>query len=722
MPSEFPKAGPSPSAGPSGPTFGSTPAASPIDFKSVLHVLLEKAWLVALCLLLGVLITAWQIKKAPRLYAATATFQVDSDENRVVKVEKVQQEDTRGPEMLKTIEQTLKARPVMERVLLTNNLAEDPEFASPLHVPSKDAMVGQLVGMTDVRLRRGTRLIDVTVVHTSPRIVEKVANSVVKQFIRTNVDRYLETASIAHQFLLDEADRLKRKLQDSEHALFAYKESTKSVSLEDKQDIVTAKLRELSSRTIQAHGERLRYEVQLKQVRELGDNVPALSVLPIVQNDAAVAGLRGAVTKMESDFASIRERYREKHPRYVQADNQLTDLRLTLTNAILKVPQTLAASYQTAKAAEQALDVELADQQSESLILNKQSIGYGVLAREVQSDRSLYEAVLNRLKETDLTRDLENTKIRIVQGAMVPGSPFSPDKKQMWIRGILVGLALGFLLAFAWNSLDSSLKTVDQTEDYLKLPVLSSIPAVRNKLSRDRRPIVVSDDAKSFGAEAFRTLRTSLRMLGRETDHRVFLFTSALPKEGKTFTSINYAMALSHQGLNTVLIDGDLRRPAIEKALRGERSKHLGVSDYLVGHKSLDEIVQKTDHPNLSILSTGTPAPNPAELLNGGEWDKLIEETLQRYDRVVIDSAPIHAVSDTLLMLKRVQTICLLVRAHSTPRRAVLRAIQLLQSAGGSVGGVVLNRVKTGNRFGYYSSHYQYADSRKYSEKGVYGA
>jgi len=202
--------------------------------------------------------------------------------------------------------------------------------------------------------------------------------------------------------------------------LQAYREVTKSVSLDDKQDIVTSKLKELSGRVTQARSDRIRIEVELAQLRQLGENASALFVLPLVASDPTVVGIHTSVTKMENDFATLRQRYREKHPKYVQAATQLTDLRQSLTNAILKVPQSLAAAYESAKAAEQALDLALKDQETVALDLNKRAIQYNVLAREVQSDRILYDSVLNRLKETDLTKELESNKIRVVQPAIVP--------------------------------------------------------------------------------------------------------------------------------------------------------------------------------------------------------------------------------------------------------------------------------------------------------------
>jgi capsular exopolysaccharide synthesis family protein len=237
----------------------------------------------------------------------------------------------------------------------------------------------------------------------------------------------------------------------------------------------------------------------------------------------------------------------------------------------------------------------------------------------------------------------------------------------MWIRGLLAGLVIGVLLALALNALDSSLKTVDQAEEYLKLPVLGALPLVKSR-KPGKTEIIMSEHAKSRGAEAFRTLRTSLSMLGRAEDRRTFLFTSAVPQEGKTFTSVNYAVSLAQQGLRTLLIDGDLRRPAVEKALKGQRTQHVGVTDFLTAQKNLKDVVQSTEHENLFLISAGTTSPNPAELLGRGSFNRLIDEALNHFDRIVVDSAPVHAVSDSLLMLERIQTLCMLVRAGSTPR------------------------------------------------------
>jgi capsular exopolysaccharide synthesis family protein len=238
----------------------------------------------------------------------------------------------------------------------------------------------------------------------------------------------------------------------------------------------------------------------------------------------------------------------------------------------------------------------------------------------------------------------------------------------------------------------------------------------------EKSPLVIAEDAKSSGAESFRSLRTSLSMLGREEQRRVFLLTSALPQEGKTFCSLNYAASLAQSGLRTVVIDCDLRRPSVEKILTGKRSGKPGVTDFLTGKTGLPDLIQPTEIEKLSFISAGTVAPNPAELLTRNSIDALVDDALQQFERVVIDSAPIHAVSDTLLILNRVQTVCLVGRACKTPRKSILRALQILQKAHAPMAGVILNRLprRRGLEY-YYDSYYDYSYRGKYSEKGVYG-
>jgi succinoglycan biosynthesis transport protein ExoP len=690
-----------------------------LDFRTLWHLLMEKFWMVLLTFVVVLLLTAAHLHRAPRIFAATATIQVEQQEQKVVKFEKVQQEDLRYLDVLKTIEQTLVSRPLLERVVQANNLGQVFAGADGSQAP-KDQLISMLARMVDVRLRRGTRLIDITVASTNPQLCEKLANSIVREYMRYNFELQSQSSQVANEFLLEEANRLKLKLQESEQKLQAYKESTKSVSLEKDQDIVTARLKEISVKVNEAKANRTRLGVENAQVRNLGTNIAALLILPVVASDPTIANINMTLSKLENDFANLRQRYKERHPKYIQAQSQLNDWRQTLTNAVLKISQTVAAAYANAESAEQELEKALHEQETVSLGLNKQSIQYNVLAREVESDKALYESVLTRLKETSLTKDLQSDKVRIFQSAYLPTAPISPNVRKTVLLAVVGGLAGGILLVLLLNAVDNSLKTVDQTEAYLGVPVLAVVPQVP-QMKSGKPVLVVAANSLSAAAEAFRSLRTSVSMLGKESSRKITLFTSALPEEGKTFCSVNFGTALAQQGFKTVVIDADLRRPNVEKSVFGSRTENKGVTDFLTGKATLDEALQPTSVEGLFVIGAGTRSPNPAELLAEGGFDDLLDQAALRFDRVVVDTAPIHAVSDALTILNRIQTVCLVLRAWKTPKRAIPRALALLKNAGAPVAGVVLNRMPRRKGLASYDPYYEYSYQDKYSKTGVYG-
>jgi len=263
---------------------------------------------------------------------------------------------------------------------------------------------------------------------------------------------------------------------------------------------------------------------------------------------------------------------------------------------------------------------------------------------------------------------------------------------------------------------------VDQTEEYLDLPVVSAIPRLRNAAANK----LIMADAQCSEAESFRTLRTALSLLGgaKKQELKTVLFTSALPEEGKTFCSLNYALSLAQQGLRTLIIDCDLRRPTVEQTLTRSNQRACGVTDYLTRRKSFDAIHRATEFEDLTLIPGGSEGPKRAELLARIGIDNLVEEALQHFDRVVVDSAPIHAGSDTLLILNQVQAVVMVVRAGKTPKNAVLRAAQLLRQAEAPLSGVVLNllaRSRGGYGYSYYS-YYDYAYRGKYASKAAKAA
>ena len=360
------------------------------------------------------------------------------------------------------------------------------------------------------------------------------------------------------------------------------------------------------------------------------------------------------------------------------------------------------SAFEASKNTEQKFEQALREQEQAALTLAKLSIPFNVLVREVESDRALYESVLKRMKETDVTRGLEQNNVRIIESAGLPNAPIRPDKVRIMLLALAGGLAAGLGLSFGLNAMDSSFKTVDKAEGILGLPVLGAVP--RNA---GGTPIVF-DDATSAAAEAFRSLRTSLSLMGKVEQRKVTLFTSAVPAEGKSFCAINHAISLAQQGLRTLLIDADLRRPSVATTLL-EGATTLGLSDLLTGQSAFDQAIQSAKKENLFVMPAGSRAPNPAELLSRSDFGALIAEASKKFDRVVIDTAPVNAVSDTLLLVEHAQSVCLVVRAGSTSRKEALRAAAALASAGHGPVGAILNWVTSRNGVGYY---YHYSAGR----------
>lgn len=694
-------------------------ASSQFDFRTLYYTLRERAWVVVSCLVIAGLGSAAYLIRSPKIYAAKVLLQVEQQEQKVLNIESVHQENLQSLESLKTVTETLSNRALLARIISVNKLDSDPRFVGvdPEHKASEGQLVSRLAGMVDITLRKGTRLIDIRVEHTDPALTELVANSLVKEYIRQNSELNSSASKVANEFLLKEADELKHKLEASENALQAYREQTKSASLEDRQNSVVQKLKDLTAKVTEVKSQRIMHETAFMQARNLGTNAAALLVIPAVGNDPRIQQFRSEISRQESDLATMKQRYRERHPKYLQAQSQLAEWKSGLDRAIVGVGQSLGSAYESSKAAEVALEQAFQEQELAALDLNRQAIRYNVLARDVESDRALYQSVLNRIKETALTQDMDQTKLRIVQPAVVPESPVKPEKLKIILLGIFVGITAGFGLAFLLNALDRSIKTVDQAEEFLGLPVLSAIPKFSG-MPADQRKLIMADPALSHEAESFRTLRTAVSMLGRKEDRRTFLFTSAVPEEGKTFCSLNFAVSLAQQGLRTLIIDCDLRRPTVEKSLVGNARRNFGLTDFLTGQKDFESVVHSTDVENFFFLPSGSHAPNPAELLAATGIDPLIEKALTQFDRVVVDSAPIHAVSDTLLVLRKIQTLCLVTRARRTPKNSVLRAVQILREADAPLAGVILNLLPRVHGAGYYyDSYYEYTYHGDYSEK-----
>ena len=637
--------------------------------------------------------------------------------------------------------------------------------------PMEEALAGALSGMVKANIRRGTRLIDLFVTNKDPVMAQRLAEAVGREYIRNSIERRSTFSQESLRYLIEEEERLKVNLQKSEAAVADYKARTPdalqlgggTVSTGSQAGsgagaggqrggIVEDKLQDLNNKLSTAKAERLRLEGEMEQIKQEGSNVEGLLSVPSIAVSPLVNDRRQKVNQYESEIATLALRYKDKHPKMMSARAALKEAKDSLARAVMTQPEILRNSIEQAKSTEANLQVQIQEQQGAVKALNVAAIGYQELARQAETDRSLYESVLRQIKAIDLTKDVKANAVSIAEGAVLPRLPVAPIPSKAITFGLLGGLAAGLAFVFGSDALDRSLKTVDQAESVLGLPVLAAIPETKGTETKADKKTGKGDatkyrlvDEEPGGpiAESFRNLRAALSLLGPETDRKVFLFTSALPNEGKSFTSVNYALSLAQQGHRVLLVDGDLRRPSIhkvfKKVLEDKYNEAPGLVDYLVGSVQLKDAVRlvatvetesvgaarfregKPIRPGqLYILAGGQRAPNPAELLSDNCFRGLTNEARTMFDRIVIDSAPILAVSDTLLMVPHVQTTCIVLRAAKTPRNAVNRALTLLSATQVRPAGLVLNRLprRRGAGYYYYYASHGYGDGEVYGDRG----
>ena len=689
----------------------STPTAT-VDLQSLFRLLLDKAWLIVSCLVIAVVGAAIYVEKVPRIYEAVTAVQVEQEDAKIAKSEQIVNEDMRSLDVLNTVAQKLCNPALLQQVLEANQMLppEGIVAGNDSKTLTREETIVKFGKNVKATLVRNTRLIDVTVRSTNRFLAAKLANSLIENYLGNDAAAQQTTTGNANEKLQAEALLLKDKLEKSEHALNEYKKNAGAISLEQNQDIITPKLQDLNRRLTESKAKLVESEGAYQDSLKMTTNIDGLLAYTNVMSDPTVVQIIQDVAKHEMDFVLVRERYREKHPKYVLAAASLAGLRGQLIATALKVrtriQESMRIAFEHALTAQHGLESELRDAETNSLQLSDVAVGYDVLERDYLSDKGQYDAVITRLSETKFQAQLTPERIRVIQPALVPDLPASPKIKFVFALAILGGLAGGVAVSFVIDSLNTSFRTVDEAEQHLGLPVLGTVPKLTKGKDQVKK-LVAAEGSQSTGAEVFRTLRTTLSMLGPEKDRRTYLFTSSLPSEGKTFTSLNYAVSLAQQDLRTLLIDIDLRRPSVEQYFTGKRSTLPGVTDYFLGKKKFNEVcIQHQEISKFFWMPSGTNVPNPLELLTKVDFQQMINEGLAQFDRIVIDTAPLLPVSDTMLLASKVQTVVLVVQGCKTPRKVVERSVQLLNKSNAPIGGIVLNLMPNRRFTGYYYSYY----------------
>jgi len=536
---------------------------------------------------------------------------------------------------------------------------------------------------------------------TSPEFAAAFANGLAKAYINENLESNLNAARDATVFLNERIAEQREALESSEQALQSYREQTGAISLEDRQNIVVDRLAYLNTAVAQARTERIAKEAVYNQIREVRDDPAALDTIPAVMASPFIQQLKTQLSELQRQKAQMEERLGARHPDMIKIGTELDTTERRLAAEVQKVVQALRNDYEAALANERSLNASLDQQRDEAQALNRMAIEYGVLERNSATNQVIFEGLLQRSKETDISGELKTTNVRIVDQAQVPQRPASPNKFGNLLIGLFGGTLLGIGLAFFFEYLDNRIKSPDEIKNDLGLSFLGLIPAVK---SATPSPLVTQDVPAHF-SEAFRGIRTNVLFSSADAGPRSVVVTSTTPGEGKTVVSSNLAMSLALAGQRVLLIDADMRRAKLHELF--EMTQEPGLSNVLVGDGKTSEAVRRTAIPDLWVLPAGKHPPNPAELLGSKRFRDFLAALQQHFAWVVLDSPPVMAVTDASVLAHHVTGVVFVVGAEMTARGAAKTALEQLDGAKAKYIGGILNKVHIERDAYYYSRYYR---------------
>ncbi len=586
----------------------------------------------------------------------------------------------------------------LDRKAGSANLTGPPQ----LDTAGEAALIGAVKGPLHVRAIPDTRLIELRYSSPDARFAADVVNTLANTYIEQNFKTKYESTMQAADWLSRQLADLQIRVETSQEKLVKYQREHNILGIDDKQNITTSKLDELNRELTAAEADRIQKQ-SLYQLAASG-NPEALS--PVAQSPL-LQKLREEESDLKNQVAQLLTQFGPSYPRVAELNNRLKQVGSNIQAEIRKSAERLQKDYDAALRRENMLRAALDAQKREANRLNENAIEYNLLKRDADSNRQLYEGLLQKLKEAGIAAGLNSSNIRIVDVARVPPRPARPDLPRNLELALLLGLTGGIALAFALEALDNTVRTPEQAEFIAALPSLGMIPLsarLNRKLGYGRRQLSAGNngDGKvelvalarpaSEMAESYRALRTSLLLSQLGAPPKVILVTSALPQEGKTTTCINSAVVLAQQGRRVLLVDADLRRSSIHAALRIHAEP--GLTDLLTGAETAHPlIIPAPQLPNLFVLPAGRTPPHPAELLSSPLMKELMRQWREQFDHIILDTPPALSVTDAVLLSVLVDSVLLVVRSGHTTRAALRRARELLNQVNARTMGMVINAV-----------------------------
>lgn len=663
-----------------------------VDFSHYLRLALRNIWAILIIVFLGTALTVFYLKNQPRVYASTATVLYEPDQSVPIDFETNRSAVIQTREFMNTVVDSFRSTRLLARTVRMSGLDKSPDFIAPRQDGQEFndlELANRIRWQVFASQTEGTRVIAVTVEDSDPRRARLLATTLVEEFIRQAIEQRDSVANFEKDFLLREAERLKVELESSEQELQTYREKHPGLSFRVDRNLTIEQLTDIGARVTVARSERMRIESLLRSLENAdpSDEAQSESMVGLLELPQVITQQQ-KLAEARAQLGALEMRYGPLHPRIAESRRLTEEIESTLNESFRTAADRLRQQFESAKQTESKIEQELRSQEEKALEQDRLTIRYNVLLREVESDRTLYQDVMTRLKETTVRHGVKQIPFRIGELPGISEIPIRPNTKRVLATGIGASLIFAFALVVGLDLLFAKYRTIEEVETVLKLNPLASVPEV----TPSEVTLMMHDNPSSMAGEAFRNIRAQILLQARTTSRKIILITSANPGEGKSFISLNSAASFALVGEKTLLIEADIRRPGISVQLPATFHGLRGLTDVLAGRATAAEVTVETGMPNLWLLPAGDPAINPAELLSTPRMAALMQEAAGQFDRIVIDTAPINPVSDTLLICHHADAICLIIQAGKTPRAAIDRALSILKKAGIQIAGFILNR------------------------------
>jgi capsular exopolysaccharide synthesis family protein len=548
---------------------------------------------------------------------------------------------------------------------------------------------------------KNSRLVRLHYDSVDPKEAANILNSLAEVFVSITLERKFDASSYAKDFLEERIIQVRASLEDSERKLIDYAREREIVNLDDKQAILMDRFKEMSRELVQVEAQRIRIEAEYQQAMNSGQ-----ASLSKILDSPVIQALKAQQSALESEYEELLKVFKPAYPKMQQLQSQIDEVKQEISNEIGHIQQAIRLDYEAALSQEQKIKSHLEEIKGQYLDLQDRTTDYQALKREVDTNRELYDGLLQRMKEVGVTAGIGTNNIAIVDPAEIPRKKFKPQVLFNLTIALAGGLFLGMLLAFLFETLDDTIKSGQVLEQKVRIASLGIVPKMPS--SSGNIALLAYEDPKSAMAEAYRSLRTSLIFSTSEGAPKIMHFTSSQASEGKTTSAISTAVTFAQTGGTVLLVDADLRNPSLHKEFNLPNTK--GLTNHLTGAAEPAEIAQASVVQRLFVTTSGPIPPNPAELLSSGQMMDFVSLAAERFDYVVIDGPPVLGLADALVLGNMAQATIFVVKAGHTRVGAVEGSLKRLRHAKARVLGALLTHYgHGGSGYGYdYEYSYKY--------------